>query len=563
MIKVLDKGYLRLVNNMGSDIDVANSARVSYNKEVNTLGDKDISLIDFLIKHKHDSTLRHCVMTFEVYAPLMVTRQAWKHHIASSSLDDQDGWNESCLPSWQELWSYGGIKVTVSDLLKNKNIPLRSINAAGVIVPNRVKNIWESSEQEVITITDEFGNRISCTSNHRILTPGGYVEAGMIEKGDLVSHNGLPAYTDKEWLLNMAKTHNAKQIADVCGVTDRTIHEYKKKFNISTKTNTGKLYTDKDWLNHHYNVLNMTLVEVSSLANTSTHTIRKWAKTFGIQKDHIKVLSDYIKENGTYIPELEDAYKRAGKAAKTRRLRGDKKTYFSGDGYRYRKIALKEQGWVKCFYCDAPIDEIHHKDKNRDNNTVENLVGLCSNHHYLIHGKKPMVYGSSKVVSIESAGRYMTYDIEMELEENFVAGGIIVHNSRRYITEEEEFYIPFVDQWRSAPENSKQGSGGPVSSDVGAKCLQRLRASVHRGIHDYKEALADGVSPEQARLLLPAYAMYVRYRWTASLNALLNFVSLRTSPTAQYEIQQYAFAVAEIVKQHYPITYKAWNEHRT
>ena len=95
MIKVLDKGYIRLVNNMGTDLDVANSARVSYNKESASLDSKDIGLINFLIRDKHDSTLRHCVMSFEVYAPLMVARQAWKHHIASASIDDQDGWNES------------------------------------------------------------------------------------------------------------------------------------------------------------------------------------------------------------------------------------------------------------------------------------------------------------------------------------------------------------------------------------------------------------------------------------------------------------------------------------
>ena len=135
-------------------------------------------------------------------------------------------------------------------------------------------------------------------------------------------------------------------------------------------------------------------------------------------------------------------------------------------------------------------------------------------------------------------------------------------SSRRYITEKEEFYIPFVDEWRSAPENSKQGSGEAVSSDVGAKCLQRLRASVARGIHDYEEALADGVAPEQARLLLPAYAMYVRWRWTVSLNALLHFVSLRTDTHSQYEIRQYADAINEIVKEHYPLTAKAWNEFR-
>jgi len=230
MIKVLDHGYIKLVNNMGSDLDIVNSARTSFDKEVSSLEDKDISLINFLVKHRHDSTLRHCVMTFEIYAPLMVARQWYKSVVASTHLDDQMGWNES---------------------------------------------------------------------------------------------------------------------------------------------------------------------------------------------------------------------------------------------------------------------------------------------------------------------------------------------SRRYITENEVFYIPGTGQWRSAPENRKQGSGDAVSADIGAKYLQRLRASVDRGLMDYKQALEDGIAPEQARLLLPAYAMYVRWRWTASLNAILHFISQRVDEHAQYEIQQYAKAIYGIVHQQYPNTTAAWNEHRT
>lgn len=91
---ILDKGYVRLVNVMGSDVDVVNAARASFNREVDTLGENDIKLINYLVKHRHDSVLRHCAMTFEVYAPLMVARQWWKHAVASSHLDDQVGWNE-------------------------------------------------------------------------------------------------------------------------------------------------------------------------------------------------------------------------------------------------------------------------------------------------------------------------------------------------------------------------------------------------------------------------------------------------------------------------------------
>ena len=229
IIKVLDHGYVRLINNMGSDVDIVNAARVSFDKSVLELSDKDESLINFLVREKHDSTLRHCVMTFEIYAPLMVARQAYKHAVASSHLDDQLGWNES---------------------------------------------------------------------------------------------------------------------------------------------------------------------------------------------------------------------------------------------------------------------------------------------------------------------------------------------SRRYVTENEQFYVPTPAQWRSVPENRKQGSGDALPTDQGAKYYIRLQKAVESGLEAYQEALREGVAPEQARLLLPAYAMYVRWRWTTSLNAVLHFVSLRLGHGAQYEIVEYAKVINEMVEQHYPITAKAWNEHR-
>ena len=135
-------------------------------------------------------------------------------------------------------------------------------------------------------------------------------------------------------------------------------------------------------------------------------------------------------------------------------------------------------------------------------------------------------------------------------------------SSRRYITENEVFYIPAVKEWRAAPDDKKQGSGGPVDAEIGAKYLQRMRASVERGLNDYRQALDDGVAPEQARLLLPAYAMYVRWRWTASLNSVLAFVSQRTHAHAQSEIRQYADVVFQEVSKYFPVTVKSWQEHR-
>jgi len=228
-VDVLDHGYVRLVNSMGTEVDIANAARVSYEKEVYAIQDSDKRLINFLISHRHDSTLRHNVMSFEIYAPLMVARQWWKHHVASTHVEDQNGWNES---------------------------------------------------------------------------------------------------------------------------------------------------------------------------------------------------------------------------------------------------------------------------------------------------------------------------------------------SRRYVTEEPVFYIPEFDEWREKARSNKQGSAGPVSKDTGVIANTLLRKHIEKSVQLYDDAMARGISPEQARMFLPAYSMYVRWRWTASLNAILSFLELRQGETAQDEITQYANAVAEFVQGQYPITMEAWNASR-
>jgi thymidylate synthase (FAD) len=128
-------------------------------------------------------------------------------------------------------------------------------------------------------------------------------------------------------------------------------------------------------------------------------------------------------------------------------------------------------------------------------------------------------------------------------------------SSRRYITENEEFYIPKGTEWRSKPENSKQGSGEPLSSDIGGYFTNKLFDTIEAGKKLYDKALSAGIAPEQARLFLPAYGMYVRWRWTVSLHGALNFLNQRLPQDAQYEIKEYAQAIKELTKQSFPHTY--------
>ncbi len=128
-------------------------------------------------------------------------------------------------------------------------------------------------------------------------------------------------------------------------------------------------------------------------------------------------------------------------------------------------------------------------------------------------------------------------------------------SSRRYITENEEFYLPKGWEWRSKPENSKQGSGEPLPKEVGGYFTNKLFDLTEAGTKLYREAMDAGIAPEQARLFLSAYGMYVRWRWTVSLHGILNFLEQRLEHDAQYEIREYAEAVKELTKQSFPQTY--------
>ncbi|WP_223066060.1 FAD-dependent thymidylate synthase [Paenibacillus caui] len=125
-------------------------------------------------------------------------------------------------------------------------------------------------------------------------------------------------------------------------------------------------------------------------------------------------------------------------------------------------------------------------------------------------------------------------------------------SSRRYITEEPTFYVPAFDEWRSQPENSKQGSGDIVSWEIGKKYTDELFKYIESGVQKYEEALKDGICAEQARLFLPAYGMYVRWYWTASLQSVSHFLNQRLEHDAQKEIQEYAKAILEQSKSIFP-----------
>jgi thymidylate synthase (FAD) len=78
---VLDKGFLRLVDYMGSDERIVAAARVSYGKGTKTVREDEV-LINYLMRHEHTSPFEQVVLTFHVKLPIFVARQWIRHRTA-------------------------------------------------------------------------------------------------------------------------------------------------------------------------------------------------------------------------------------------------------------------------------------------------------------------------------------------------------------------------------------------------------------------------------------------------------------------------------------------------
>lgn len=76
---ILSPISVELIHHVGSDLTVANAARVSFAKRTTELTQRDTKLIHYLADHKHHSPFNHSFMTFCIKAPIFVARQLVKH----------------------------------------------------------------------------------------------------------------------------------------------------------------------------------------------------------------------------------------------------------------------------------------------------------------------------------------------------------------------------------------------------------------------------------------------------------------------------------------------------
>ena len=81
-IKVLDHGFIRVIDYMGDDAAIVQAARVSYGKGTKTVSE-DVGLINYLMRHRHTTPFEMCEIKLHVKLPLFVARQWIRHRTGS------------------------------------------------------------------------------------------------------------------------------------------------------------------------------------------------------------------------------------------------------------------------------------------------------------------------------------------------------------------------------------------------------------------------------------------------------------------------------------------------
>ena len=141
----------------------------------------------------------------------------------------------------------------------------------------------------------------------------------------------------------------------------------------------------------------------------------------------------------------------------------------------------------------------------------------------------------------------------------FVARQLVKHEympwneiSRRYVDDDPEFYFPLT--WRGRSPDKKQGSEGEVKSNF------NINYHTMTALKGYQQMLDEGVSPEQARMVLPQ-SMMTEWYWSGTLFAFAKMCKLRMKSDTQEETQVVAGKIALNMAKIYPVSWDALMEY--
>ncbi|WP_342226260.1 FAD-dependent thymidylate synthase [Rickettsia endosymbiont of Urophora cardui] len=157
-IKVLDHGFIRVIDYMGDDSAIVQAARVSYGKGTKQLN-QDKGLINYLLRHYHTTPFEMCDIKFHIKLPIFIARQWIRHRTASvneySARYSILG-NEFYLPEPQNIAPQSS---TNKQCRESDSLPKEVAAKVLKILEEDARNCYKHYTEQLMN-TDEEGNII-------------------------------------------------------------------------------------------------------------------------------------------------------------------------------------------------------------------------------------------------------------------------------------------------------------------------------------------------------------------------------------------------------------------
>lgn len=137
--------------------------------------------------------------------------------------------------------------------------------------------------------------------------------------------------------------------------------------------------------------------------------------------------------------------------------------------------------------------------------------------------------------------------------------GSFNEESARYHKLSDDFYVPDPEAIRTQVGKPGAYTFEPVNDELATETIALMKDTYAELYRKYDELVDKGVAKEVARAILP-FGIYTQFYWTLNARSLMNFLSLRNSPEAQYEIRVYAEALERLWASTMPVTHESFVE---
>ena len=458
-----------------------------------------------------------------------------------------------------------------------KRMRLRVLNEeTNEFTTGTISNVVDKGEQPVYVVTLADGKEIKATENHRFLTDAGWKTlreaVGLVGSGNEARStrecrlmvNGTKAYMDREWMAARRREGlSVAAIADEAGCSYHTVRKWLARHDLKFRPEEHNFAPgSRPWNAGH--------------------------KGYRVQRN--------------WTPEWKESIRTARSGASSNFWRGGASTERANIARWTTEQAPKVhlQYDYTCQSCGQRGGKLHAHHiipvwaSIEHAREVGNLISVCDDCHKQVHRtldteitfavRFESFIGRAKemaelpapkgyrlvarpvaVVSVKYLGMQQTYDLCVEGPwHNFIGNGMVVHNSfneesARYHKLADDFYVPEPEAVRSQVGKPGAYTFEPVGDELATETRERLRRVYSEVYSEYNTMIEQGVAKEVARAVLP-FGIYTQFYWTLNARSLMNFLSLRNSEFAQYEIRVYAQAVEEFFKKEMPVTHECFVE---